>query len=236
MKVKGSKGVFEKSSASSRILIGLHQPKEVRLRGRLQIRHQQAQNVLSASKECGLGVLVFQGVSGVFGKFKAQPPGEHHHHLGGAHLSAFSLDVQVTRMGQALQEGAKGAGFVKQDVLGFLLKPAVPAEEVTKVSVQETVLPNQLKQGVHEKPSLLHIAGMGGCGQKGMELVLKIVKERIDQFVFGGKVVVKVAWADVELRGDQGGGNIGLTKAIEKPKRRFKYSLCRSSRSFFNHD
>ena len=76
-----------------------------------------------------------------------------------------------------------------------------------------------------------------GCGaQKRVKLLLKSVKERIDELVFGGKVVVEIAWADGELRRDERGRYVGLAKAIEKPKGRFKDSLCCSSRRFFNHE
>ena len=192
--------------------------------------------MLRAAQQGRLCVLIFKGMPGVFGEFKTEPPSEHHHHLSGTHLATFALDVQVSRVGEALKQRAKGAGFVQQDVLGLLFKAAVSAEQVTEISVQEAVFPNQLEHRVHEKPGLFNVAHMGCGAQKRVKLLLKSVKERIDELVFGGKVVVEIAWADGELRRDERGRYVGLAKAIEKPKGRFKDSLCCSSRRFFNHE
>jgi len=56
-----------------------------------------------------------------------------------------------------------------------------------------------------------------------------------NQLVFGRVVVIQIARADVQLGGDQGGGNIGLAKAVEQRQRDLKDPLCCSPGRFFRH-
>lgn len=52
-----------------------------------------------------------------------------------------------------------------------------------------------------------------------IERVRVAVKQRINQFVLGGVVVIKVNWADAEFGGNQGGRGIAFAKLVEQFKR-----------------
>ena len=52
-----------------------------------------------------------------------------------------------------------------------------------------------------------------------IERVRVAVKQRINQFVLGGVVVIKVNWADAEFGGNPGGRGIAFAKLVEQFKR-----------------
>ena len=64
--------------------IHLHQGQQLRFRGVGQIRQHQTEHLLRPVQHAMLGTGVFHGVARVAHIFIAQPPGEHHHHVGGA--------------------------------------------------------------------------------------------------------------------------------------------------------
>ena len=143
--------------------------------------------------------------------------------------------MQVALVPESLKKGATGARFEEQDVFDVFFKAAVFAQQVAQVTVEKTVLPDEFKKRVQEKPSLFDIAHVGAGRQNREQLGLILFKERGHQLVFGGEVVVKVAWADGELRGDQGGGDIGLAKAVEERQGGAQDALRSSARGFFSH-
>ena len=117
--------------------------------------------------------------------------------------------------------------------VGFQL--TVLAEQVVQITVQKSVLPHQLKQGVHEKPSVFHIVHARRCVEQFIQRRLVAVEQRCDQLLFGRVVVVQVAGADVELGRDQCGRHIGLAKAVEEVKRDLQNSLCGTTWRFLCH-
>ena len=143
--------------------------------------------------------------------------------------------MQVALVTQALQEGSASAGFEEQDVFDVFLEAAVFAQQVPQIAVEKAVLPNELKQGVQEKPGFFHIAHVRTGGQDRKQPGLVLLKERGHQLVLGGEVVVEVPRADRELRRDQGGRDIGLTKAIKERQGGAQNTLSSSTRGLFSH-
>ena len=78
---------------------------------------------------------------------------------------------------------------------------AMPTETVGVVHpvTMEAVLPDQLEQTVHKKPGVFDVTHIVAGVEQVAELALKAIEQRIDQFVFGRVVVVKVARTDIEF-------------------------------------
>ncbi len=191
--------------------------------------------MLGASEECLLGILVLQGVSWVSRVFKTQPPSEHHHHLCGAHLACAGLNVQLTCVSKALEQGFEGTGFEQKHVFDVVLHFAVSAQQVAQVSVEKAIVPHELKKGVHEKPSFFHVAHMGGGRQDGLEFLQVLGEQCVHELIFGGEVIVEVAWADGEFSRDQGCRDVGFSKSIEELAGGLEDSFGGSPGGFFRH-
>jgi hypothetical protein len=90
--------------------------------------------------------------------------------------------------------------FVGQDGLKMRFQESIFAQQIIQITVQKAVLPDQLKQSMHEKPGVFYIAHAIAGIQQLIQRAFKAIKQCVDQFVFGGVVVIKVAWTDVQLR------------------------------------
>ena len=162
------------------------------------------------------GAVFFQGMARVAHIFVTQPPGEQDHHVGGRGFALGTIELQSAVVVQAGDELHKGPLFARQQIFDLGFQAPVAAEQVIEVAVQKPVFPQTLKQGVDEKPSVFHIAHIASGFEQGVELRQVLVKQGIDQLVFGRKVVVQVARADAQFRRNQVGGDIGLAKAVEQ--------------------
>ena len=69
---------------------------------------------------------------------------------------------------------------------------SVFAEQIIEVAVQKTAVPHQLKQAVHHKPGVFHIAHLGAGLEQLAQIGLKAIEERVDQLVFGRVVVIQI--------------------------------------------
>jgi hypothetical protein len=100
--------------------------------------------------------------------------------------------------------------------MGF--QPAVLAQQVVEVAVEEAVLPDQLEQRVHEKPGVFHVAHAVAGVEQFAQGFFVAVEQRVDELVFGGVVVVEVAGADVELGRDQVVDTLGSPKRLKRSR------------------
>ena len=132
--------------------------------------------------------------------FVTQPPGEQDHHVGGRGFALGTIELQSAVVVQAGDELHKGELFARQQIFDLGFQAPVAAEQVVEVAVQKPVLPQALKQRMDEKPRVFHIAHIAGGFEQGVELRQVLVKQGIDQLVFGREVVVQVARADAQLR------------------------------------
>ena len=115
------------------------------------------------------------------------------------------------------------------------LQMPVAREQVVQVPVQKAVAPHLLKERMQEKPGVFDVPYIGGGVQQPQHGGLVLVKEAIDQGVFGREVVIKVARTDAQLGRDQRGRDVGLTKAVEQLQRHVGNALGCSAGGFFGH-
>ena len=182
-----------------------------------------------------LGMLRLQCTAGVTHIFITEPVGGDHHHGGGGGVQLAGVNVDGTGAAHAVEHGLDGACLVFQHPLEMRLQPAVLAEQVVQIAVQEAVLPDQLKQGVHEEPCVFHITHTITGVEQFPQRMFVAVKQGVDQLVFGGVVVVEIAGADIQLGRYQRGGDIGLTEAVEQLQRDFQNPFCGAAWRLFHH-
>jgi hypothetical protein len=87
---------------------------------------------------------------------------------------------------------------------------------------------------VHEKPRMLQIFHIGGGRQQMEHAFFKCVEQGIDQQLFAGKVVEKIAWADAHVRCNQRGRDIGFAETVEQTQGRGQNALGGTARRFFH--
>ena len=146
-----------------------------------------------------LGTGVFHGVARVAHIFIAQPPGEHHHHVGGAVCALRGGLLQKFGCLQLPQQLPQSLFFQRQDVFHLAFHMPVLAEQIVQITVNKAVAPHQLEQAVHKKPTVLEVAHVSRSGQEVAHLGLVAVKQAVHQQLFAGVVVEQIAGADAHV-------------------------------------
>ena len=125
--------------------------------------------------------------------------------------------------------------FIGQHLFECLLKLAVFAEQIVQVAVQKPVAPHQLKQGMQEKPSVFQVFDVFRSGKQGLQVVLVLAKQVVDDIFLARVVVIQIAWADPKVGSHHGGCHIGLAKAVEKAQSAGHNALGGLTRRFADH-
>ena len=138
--------------------------------------------------------------------------------------------------GQSLQQLVKRGSFDFQHVLEVGFQMPIFRQQVVEVSVQKSVRPNELEQRVQKKPCVFHVFDVLAGIEQLQNVFFVVVKQMADQLVFGGKVIVQIARADVELGRNEGGRHIGFAIAIEQVQRHCGNALGGAAGGFFGHE
>ena len=145
------------------------------------------------------------------------------------------VDAHQACPGQRFEHHAQGVGFAVQHFAEVLFQVPVARQQVVEVAVQKAVVPDLLEQRMQEEPGVFDVLHIPGRFQQAQHGGFVLVKQLVDQGVLGREVVVQVAGADVQLRGDHGRRDIGLAKAVEQLQRDGGNALGGAAGRFLGH-